>query len=80
MSNMRRWAIMATLFVAIVCNYLDRQLLSVLKPEILQHFGIGNLEYAWAALFCAMATFHALAAAILWKMMRPETAHSSEQA
>lgn len=38
---------MATLFVAIVCNYLDRQLLSILKPEILQHFGIGNLEYAW---------------------------------
>ena len=46
-SNTRRWVIVATLFVAIVCNYLDRQLLSVLKPEILQHFGIGNLEYAW---------------------------------
>ena len=46
-SNTRRWMIVATLFVAIVCNYLDRQLLSVLKPEILQHFGIGNLEYAW---------------------------------
>ena len=46
-SNTRRWMIVATLFVAIVCNYLDRQLLSVLKPEILQHFGIGNIEYAW---------------------------------
>ena len=30
-SNVRRWMIVATLFVAIVCNYLDRQLLSVLK-------------------------------------------------
>lgn len=43
----RRWAIVATLFAAIICNYLDRQLLSILKPEILRHFGIGNLEYAW---------------------------------
>lgn len=45
--NRRRWAIVATLFVAIVCNYLDRQLLSILKPEILSHFDIGDMEYAW---------------------------------
>lgn len=43
----RRWFIVATLFVAIVCNYLDRQLLSILKPEILDYFNIGNFEYAW---------------------------------
>ncbi|MDO5329071.1 MAG: MFS transporter [Coriobacteriia bacterium] len=43
----RRWFIVATLFIAIVCNYLDRQLLSILKPEILDHFSIGNFEYAW---------------------------------
>ena len=35
--NKRRWYIVATIFVAIICNYLDRQLLSILKPEILTH-------------------------------------------
>ena len=43
----RKWYIVATMFIAIICNYLDRQLLSILKPEILDHFEIGNLEYAW---------------------------------
>ncbi len=33
--------------IAIVCNYLDRQLLSILKPEILGHFNIGDIEFAW---------------------------------
>ena len=45
--NKRRWYIVATIFVAIICNYLDRQLLSILKPEILTHFGIEDLQYAW---------------------------------
>lgn len=43
----RRWVIVFTLFLAVVCNYIDRQLLSILKPEILEHFSIGNFEYAW---------------------------------
>ena len=43
----RRWIIVATMFLAIICNYLDRQLLSILKPEILEHYGIGDYEYAW---------------------------------
>ena len=42
----RKWVIVATIFVAIICNYLDRQLLSILKPEILEHYNITNLEYA----------------------------------
>lgn len=45
--NKRKWVIVATMFIAIVCNYLDRQLLSILKPEILDHFNIGDYEYAW---------------------------------
>lgn len=45
--NKRRWYIVLTMFIAIVCNYLDRQLLSILKPEILDHYGIGDFEYAW---------------------------------
>ena len=46
-SGKRRIFIVATLFVAIICNYLDRQLLSILKPEILEYFGIGDIQYAW---------------------------------
>jgi len=45
--NKRKWLIVATIFIAIICNYLDRQLLSILKPEILEHFGIDDLAYAW---------------------------------
>ena len=45
--NKRKWVIVATMFIAIICNYLDRQLLSILKPEILTHFGIEDLQYAW---------------------------------
>jgi ACS family hexuronate transporter-like MFS transporter len=37
-------------------------------------------ESAWTVLFCAMATFHALAALVLWKMVRPETAKEQEDA
>lgn len=44
--NHRKWVIVATMLAAIICNYIDRQLLSILKPEILHHFGIGNFEYA----------------------------------
>ena len=46
-TSSRKWVIVATIFVAIICNYFDRQLLSILKPEILDHFQIGDLEYAW---------------------------------
>lgn len=43
----RRWVIVAIIVIAIVCNYLDRQLLSILKPEILSHFNIGDEQFAW---------------------------------
>lgn len=42
-----RWLIVVTMVIAIICNYLDRQLLSILKPEILTHFNIGDIEFAW---------------------------------
>ncbi len=42
-----RWVIVVTMVIAIICNYLDRQLLSILKPEILGHFNIGDIEFAW---------------------------------
>ena len=30
----RKWMIVVTIFIALICNYLDRQLLSILKPTI----------------------------------------------
>lgn len=44
--NKRRWYIVATIFIAIICNYLDRQLLSILKPVIKDAFEIGDDGYA----------------------------------
>ena len=44
--NKRRWYIVATIFVAIICNYLDRQLLSILKPEIDLYTMMKGLKYA----------------------------------
>lgn len=42
----RRWIIVGTLFLAIVSNYLDRQLVSILKPTLMAFFGIDNSGYA----------------------------------
>lgn len=42
----RRWFIVLVLFAAIVFNYIDRQLLSILKPTIKEEFGIGDAGYA----------------------------------
>ncbi len=42
----RRWVIVFTIFLAIVFNYVDRQLLSILKPLLEEEFNIGNEGYA----------------------------------
>ena len=43
----RRWFIVITIFIAIICNYLDRQLLSILKPTIKDSFDLGDADYAF---------------------------------
>lgn len=42
----RRWFIVAIIFVAIVFNYVDRQILSVLKPVIKLEFDLDDGGYA----------------------------------
>lgn len=42
----RRWIIVVTIFLATVFNYVDRQLLSILKPVLEEEFHIGNEAYA----------------------------------
>ncbi|TDH28645.1 MFS transporter [Segetibacter sp. 3557_3] len=42
----RRWFIVAIIFVAIVFNYLDRQIVSILKPVLKGEFNLGDDGYA----------------------------------
>lgn len=42
----RRWWILALIFCAIVLNYIDRQILSILKPTLKAEFGFDDRGYA----------------------------------
>lgn len=42
----RRWFILALIFGAIVLNYIDRQILSILKPTLKAEFGFDDRGYA----------------------------------
>src|SRR3954469_23054669 len=42
----RRWYILALIFGAIVLNYIDRQILSILKPTLKAEFGFDDRGYA----------------------------------
>jgi ACS family hexuronate transporter-like MFS transporter len=43
----RRWIICAVLFAAIVLSYVDRQVLSVLKPFLQRSYGWSETGYGW---------------------------------
>lgn len=45
----RRWFILALIFGAIVLNYVDRQILSILKPTLKAEFGFDDRGYALLA-------------------------------
>lgn len=42
----RRWLIVAVIFLAIVFNYVDRQIVSILKPTLKEAFSLGDDGYA----------------------------------
>ncbi|HMR83023.1 MAG TPA: MFS transporter [Niabella sp.] len=44
--EVRRWFIIAIVFIAIVFNYIDRQIVSVLKPILKGEFGLDDSGYA----------------------------------
>lgn len=51
----RRWLILGVLFIAIVLNYVDRQIVSILKPDLKKEFGLDDNGYATLVnvfLFC----------------------------
>ena len=43
----RRWWILSLIFGAIVLNYIDRQILSILKPTLKSEFGFDDRGYAF---------------------------------
>ena len=45
-AHRRRWLILALIFGAIVLNYIDRQILSILKPTLKAEFGFDDRGYA----------------------------------
>jgi ACS family hexuronate transporter-like MFS transporter len=45
----RRWIILALIFCAIVLNYFDRQILSILKPKLKTEFNLDDPGYALLA-------------------------------
>jgi MFS transporter, ACS family, aldohexuronate transporter len=42
-----RWWIAGLVFLSTVINYIDRQTLSVLAPQLTKELGISNIEYGW---------------------------------
>src|SRR5690606_14224652 len=42
----RRWMIVGIVFIAIVFNYVDRQIVSILKPVLKEEFDLGDDGYA----------------------------------
>src|SRR6185436_5869370 len=45
----RRWIILAIVFCAIVLNYFDRQIVSILKPTLKSEFHLDDSGYALLA-------------------------------
>ena len=56
----RRWLILGIVFIAIVLNYVDRQIVSVLKPTLKAEFGLNDSGYAVLVnvfLFCYASAY-----------------------
>ncbi|HYJ92635.1 MAG TPA: MFS transporter, partial [Pyrinomonadaceae bacterium] len=43
----RRWVICGLLFFAATVNYVDRQVIGILKPTLSQQFGWTEIDYGW---------------------------------
>lgn len=48
-NNSRRWAIVVLAFAAIMLNYVDRQIIALLKPTLQLAFGWNNRDYSHMA-------------------------------
>ena len=51
-----RWVVCALLFAATTINYIDRQVIGLLKPTLTAEFGLSELDYA-NAVFAFQAAY-----------------------
>ena len=62
-----RWGICALLFFATTINYIDRQVIGILKPTLTEQFGWSELDYSWIVF--AFQTAYAIGLLFVGKLM-----------
>ena len=62
-----RWAICSLLFFAATINYIDRQVIGILKPTLTEQFGWSELDYSWIVF--AFQTAYAIGLLFVGKLM-----------
>ena len=62
-----RWMICALLFFAATVNYIDRQVLGILKPTLTAEFGWSELDYGWIVF--AFQTAYAIGLLFVGRLM-----------
>lgn len=62
-----RWVICTLLFFAATINYIDRQVIGILKPTLAEEFGWTELDYSWIVF--AFQTAYAIGLLFVGKLM-----------
>lgn len=62
-----RWMICALLFFAATVNYIDRQVLGILKPTLQKEFGWSEIDYGWIVF--AFQTAYAIGLLFVGRLM-----------
>lgn len=62
-----RWVICTLLFFAATINYIDRQVIGILKPTLTEQFGWSELDYSWIVF--AFQTAYAIGLLVVGKLM-----------
>jgi MFS transporter, ACS family, hexuronate transporter len=63
----RRWVICGLLFFAATINYVDRQVIGILKPTLATEFGWTELDYSW--IIFSFQTAYAIGLLFVGKLM-----------
>jgi ACS family hexuronate transporter-like MFS transporter len=63
----RRWVICGLLFFAATVNYVDRQVIGILKPTLATEFGWSELDYSW--IIFSFQTAYAIGLLFVGKLM-----------
>ena len=62
-----RWVICTLLFFAATINYIDRQVIGILKPTLTEQFGWSELDYSWIVF--AFQTAYAIGLLLVGKLL-----------